>query len=73
VTATLSLRRRCWGEFASERGSRLGLPLAVGVFLVCPPQTCLMRLVHGYPISYLGVYRSMYLPAPAGTMYLMHL
>jgi peptidoglycan/LPS O-acetylase OafA/YrhL len=73
AAATLSLRRRSWGEFASERGSRLGLPLAIGTFLVCPPQTYLMLLAGGRPISYLDVYRSIYLPPPAGTMYWMHL
>ena len=73
AAATLALRRRSWGEFASERGSRLGLPLAVGTFLVCPPQTYFMLLAHGQPIKYLELYRSIHIPAPAGTMNWIHL
>ncbi len=73
AAATLSLRRRSWGAFAAERGTRLGLPLAVGTFLVCPPQTWLSLRAHGDPISYAELYRSMYLPAPAGTMTWIHL
>jgi len=73
AAATLSLRRRSWGEFAAERGTRLGLPLAVGTFLVCPPQTYLSLRAQGDPISYLDLYRSMYLPAPTGTMTWIHL
>ncbi len=73
AAAALSLRRRSWLEFAHERAQRLFLPLGVGVFLVCPPQTWVERLVHGHPISYLDLYRSMLLPAPLGTASWMHL
>ncbi len=73
AAAALSLRRRSWGEFARERADRLFLPLGVGVYLVCPPQTYLSLLVHGHPISYLELYRSILLPAPAGTANWMHL
>jgi hypothetical protein len=73
AAATLSLRQRSWVEFAHERAKRLFLPLGVGTFLICPPQTYLERLAHGYPISYLELYRSMLVPAPAGTMNWIHL
>ncbi|HYD42575.1 MAG TPA: acyltransferase family protein [Anaeromyxobacter sp.] len=73
AAAAFSLRRRSPGAFAAERGTRLGLPLAVGTFLVCPPQTYLGQRAHGDPISYLELYCSMYLPAPAGTMTWIHL
>lgn len=73
AAAALSLRRRSWGEFARERADRLFLPLGVGVYLVCPPQTYLSLLAHGHPISYLELYRSILLPAPAGTANWMHL
>ena len=52
AAATLSLRRRTWLEFAHERVQRLFLPLGVGVFLICPPQTWVERIVHGHPMSY---------------------
>ena len=73
AAATLCLRRRSWGEFARERTFRLFLPLGVGVYLVCPPQTYLTLLVHGHPISYRELYRSILLPAPAGTANWIHL
>lgn len=73
AAATLSLRRRSWGEFAAERGTRLGVPLAVGTFLVCPPQTFLQLRVQGSSISYLELYRSMLVPVPAGTLSWVHL
>jgi glucans biosynthesis protein C len=73
AAATLSLRRRSWLEFAHERAQRLFLPLGVGVFLICPPQTYLAQLVHDRPISYLDLYRSILIPAPAGTMNWIHL
>jgi hypothetical protein len=73
AAAAFSLRRRSWGAFAAERGTRLGLPLAVGTFLVCPPQTYLSLRAHGDPISYVELYRSLYLPQPAGTMTWIHL
>ncbi len=73
AAAALSLRRRTWGEFARERALRLLLPLAVGMVLVCPPQTYLERLARGHPLSYAELYRSMLVPAPAGTLSWIHL
>jgi glucans biosynthesis protein C len=73
AAAAFSLRRRSWGEFARERADRLFLPLGVGVYLVCPPQTYLSLLAHGHRISYLDLYRSILLPAPVGTANWMHL
>lgn len=73
AAAALSLRRRSWGEFARERAVRLFLPLGVGVYLVCPPQTYLSSLAQGQPITYLELYRSILTPAPAGTGTWIHL
>jgi hypothetical protein len=73
AAATLSLRRRSWLQFAHERAQRLFLPLGVGTFLVCPPQTWVDRMVHGNPTSYVDVYRSILMLPPAGTMSWMHL
>lgn len=73
AAATLSLRRRSWPQFVLERLRRLLLPLGVGTFLVCPPQTWVTRRVHGHPISYLELYRSILAPPPAGTMDWIHL
>jgi hypothetical protein len=73
AAATLSLRRRAWGEFARERARRLLLPLAVGTFVICPPQTYLERLARGHSTSYAEIYRSILVPAPAGTMTWIHL
>jgi glucans biosynthesis protein C len=73
AAATLSLRRRSWLQFAHERAQRLVLPLGVGVFLVCPPQTWVNRMVNGHPISCLDLYRTILVPAPIGTMNWIHL
>src|ERR1017187_7868117 len=34
-----SLRRRTSGQFVRERLRRLLIPLAFGIFVICPPQT----------------------------------
>lgn len=73
AAATLSLRRRSWLRFAHERAQRLLLPLVVGMFVICPPQTWVSRRVSGDPISYADLYRSILVPAPAGTMTWIHL
>jgi len=73
AAATLSLRRRSWLQFAHERAQRLFLPLGVGTFLICPPQTWVERRVHGHAISYLDLYHSILVPAPTGTMNWIHL
>lgn len=73
AAAALSLRRRTWGEFASERVQRLLLPLGAGVYLVCPPQTYLSMRAHGQAVSYLDIYRRILLPAPSGTASWIHL
>jgi glucan biosynthesis protein C len=73
AAATLALRRRTWGEFLRERAQRLLLPLGVGIFLICPPQTWLSALARGEPLTYLELYRHILVPAPAGTMDWIHL
>jgi glucans biosynthesis protein C len=73
AAASLSLRRRTWSEFARERARRLGLPLLVGTFVVCPPQTYLARLAQGDATSYLETYRTILVPPPAGTLSWIHL
>jgi glucan biosynthesis protein C len=43
-----SLRRRTGGQFALERLRRLLIPLAFGMFVICPPQTYIERVRAGW-------------------------
>lgn len=70
-----SLRRRTWGAFAKERLARLLLPLAVGIFVIVPPQIFLERRAGGATFSYLEFYRTVFdfVPYPKGSFSWHHL
>ena len=46
--ASFSLRRRTGGQFVLERVRRLLIPLAFGMFVLCPPQTYILRARAGW-------------------------
>ncbi len=54
AAAWFALGRRTPGQFLQERGRRLLLPLAFGLFVIVPPQAYLARLqyIQGYSDSY---------------------
>ena len=70
-----SLRRRSFGEFATERIRRLLLPLTVAMFVVVPPQIYLERLYRGAQFSYAEFYPSVFdfVPYPQGSFSWHHL
>ena len=45
---SFSLRRRTGGQFVLERLRRLLIPLAFGMFVICPPQTYIYRVQAGW-------------------------
>jgi peptidoglycan/LPS O-acetylase OafA/YrhL len=71
-----SLRRRGWGEFASERLRRLLLPVVFGMFVVVPPQIWYERLHRAqtalsYPEWYPSVFE--FVSYPKGSLSWHHL
>jgi peptidoglycan/LPS O-acetylase OafA/YrhL len=71
-----SLRRRSWPEFAWDRVRRLLLPLAVGMFVIVPPQIYFERLHRGAAFaSYAEFYPTVFefVPYPEGSFSWHHL
>jgi glucan biosynthesis protein C len=71
-----SLRRRTAGQFVGERLRRLGIPLLVGFFIVCPPQIYVERVLAGcHYASYWDFWRTVFqmVPYPKGNLTWTHL
>jgi glucans biosynthesis protein C len=70
-----SLRRRSFAQFSTERLTRLGIPLLVGMFIIIPPQIYLERLSQGAQLTYAEFYLSVLelKPYPAGSFSWHHL
>jgi hypothetical protein len=76
AAVSFSLRRRTNGQFTRERFQRLLLPLAVGMFVIVPPQIYLERLHRGAEFaSYAEFYRTVldFVPYPQGSFSWHHL
>jgi peptidoglycan/LPS O-acetylase OafA/YrhL len=71
-----NLERRGAGEFLGERATRLMVPLAFGMLVVCPPQTYVERLAAGQHYgSYLEFWATVFTsgPYPHGNLTWIHL
>ena len=71
-----SLRRRGAGQFVRERFRRLGIPLLFGLFILCPPQTYVERILAGWRYaSYWEFWGTIFnmVPYPRGNLTWVHL
>jgi glucan biosynthesis protein C len=78
ISGTVSyymMQRRSTLSFIGIRFRRLFIPLAVGMFLIVPPQIYMERLAHGYQGSFLHWYPSVFnfVPYPKGSFSWHHL
>lgn len=71
-----NLHRRGYGQFALERVRRLFIPLVFGVFVICPPQTYVERVLAGrHYASYFDFWGTVFnmVTPPKGTTTWQHL
>lgn len=69
------MRRRTAGGFVALRFRRLFIPLAVGMFLIVPPQVYMERVEHGFKGNFLDFYKQVlhFQPYPKGDFSWHHL